>query len=164
MILLDSGRFVVVHSFVYMQLSGTITQWKLQIWQNLRFLPLMGDRIYRFRWNLACKCRPWVCSSMPNLSVITNQLRGLGTGAPWYFLNWSIYCFWSHRDHIIYQSWWNLVHSCQILEYLGSWWVQEPPNLKIWWKSFFLAFLPFIGDRILVYQSHWSLAWKRVQI
>jgi len=35
--------------------------------QNCGFWPPVAETMNTFRWNLACKCRPWVCSSTPNL-------------------------------------------------------------------------------------------------
>ena len=38
--------------------------------QNCGFCPLEADTMNTFRWNLAGKCRPWVCSNPPNLALI----------------------------------------------------------------------------------------------
>jgi len=43
--------------------------------QNCVFWPPESDTMNTFRWNLACKWRPWVCSSTRNLALI-------GTEAP----------------------------------------------------------------------------------
>jgi len=38
--------------------------------QNCSFWPPEADTMNTFRWNLAGKCRPWVCSNPPNLALI----------------------------------------------------------------------------------------------
>jgi len=38
--------------------------------QNCGFWPAEADTMNTFRWNVACKCRPWVCSSRLNLALI----------------------------------------------------------------------------------------------
>ena len=38
--------------------------------QNDGFWTPEADTMNTFRLNLACKCRPWVCSSTPNLALI----------------------------------------------------------------------------------------------
>ena len=42
----------------------------LKFAQNCGFWPPEADTTNTFRWNLACKCRPWVCSITPNLAII----------------------------------------------------------------------------------------------
>ena len=37
---------------------------------NCSFWPPEADTMNTFRWKFACKCRPWVCSSTPNLALI----------------------------------------------------------------------------------------------
>jgi len=43
--------------------------------QNCGFWPPEADTINTFRRSLACKCRPWVCSSTPNLALIGKRGR-----------------------------------------------------------------------------------------
>ena len=38
--------------------------------QNCGFWPPVADTMNTFRCNLAGKCRPWVCSNTPNLTLI----------------------------------------------------------------------------------------------
>jgi len=72
---LDRQRFVVVHPCVsrfsihhqLTTLQNTEVQKNGKIWG---FLPLEGNRINWSRHNLACKHRPWVYSSIPNLALI----------------------------------------------------------------------------------------------
>ena len=42
--------------------------------QNCGFWPPAADTMNTFRWNLAGKCRPWVCSNTPNLTLMTSRL------------------------------------------------------------------------------------------
>ena len=47
---------------------------------KLWFWPAEADTMKRFRQNLAGKCRPWVCSSTPNLALIDTRNPAIAEG------------------------------------------------------------------------------------
>jgi len=79
---LDRGRFIFVHRVQLFQIAANWRQHKMQSPKNGKlcgFSPPEGDRINHSRQNLACKHRPQVCFSTPNLALIG---KGLGTVVP----------------------------------------------------------------------------------
>jgi len=73
LMLLDRGRFVVVHPCSTLsdccQLVTTLNA-EPKNGKNWGFLPTEGDRINLSRRNLACKRTAWVCYSTPHLALI----------------------------------------------------------------------------------------------
>ena len=73
--------------------------------QNCGFWRPEADTMNTFRWNLAWQCRPWVCSSTPNLAIIGK--RGWLQESPKYPKLPKIMVFghrkptqWTHSDEI----------------------------------------------------------------
>ena len=84
LMLLDRGRFVVVHSCsTFSDCSQLSTPLNTEVQKTAKiggFSPPEGGRINRLRRILARKRIPWVCYSTPNLALIGKS--GAGTGAP----------------------------------------------------------------------------------
>ena len=69
--------------------------------KNCGYWPPEANTMNTFRWNLACKCRPWVCSSTPNL---TSSVKGGRYRSPPNIKNCPKWCFLTtgsqHNEHI----------------------------------------------------------------
>jgi len=136
-----------------MSLDSTTTEWSWKYDKIGDFCALIGDRIFRFRWNwhvniddgstVACQIWPW---SVPR------QLQVCCFGPIW------VAVFTIHGE--IWHGSVLLVHCLMpnialIWEGVGT----GAPHLKIWFKKlFFCGFFTCMADSR--YRSTWNLEWK----
>ena len=114
--------------------------------QNCGFWPPEADTMNTFIWNLACKCRPWICCTTPNLALIgkrrsVQELPKMSKFAE--------NCgFWPPEADNMNTLKWNLACKCRpwvrsstpnliLIGKRGS--VQESPNMKNCQKLWFLT-------------------------
>jgi len=73
--------------------------------RNCSFWPPEANTMNTFRWNLVCKCRPWVYSSTPNLIVLGK--RGSVQESPKVTISLLLW-FWPPEADTINTFRWNL--------------------------------------------------------
>ena len=91
--------------------------------QNCGFWPPEADRMNTFRWNLAGKCGPWVCSNTPNLTLIGE--RGSVQERPKVSKFGQNCGFWPHGADTMNTFRWNLAGKCR------PWVCSNTPNLTL---------------------------------